>query len=93
MGLLWLAKADHLLRRIAKLRPHMVVELLNTEVVAKQEVDLLGTADFIQDNQDEKFAFQRTVSRLIEMQSDEYLQEGHRGGFKDDPKSDPINNK
>jgi predicted ATPase len=40
-------------------------------------VDLLGTAAAVQDNRDEKFAFERTVSRLNEMQSEEYLAHGH----------------
>ena len=59
-------------------------ELLNSALHAKQEVDLLGTADYIQDNRDEAFAFQRTVSRLNEMQTEEYLKEAHVGEDEDD---------
>ena len=37
--------------------------------------DLLGTATYVPVDKDEVFAFDRTVSRLIEMQSVEYLEE------------------
>eukprot|EP00039_Didymoeca_costata_P020171 m.340311 g.340311 ORF g.340311 m.340311 type:complete len:548 (+) comp19233_c0_seq1:205-1848(+) len=50
-------------------------ELLDKSVKGSQAVDLLGTADYIQDNQDEHFAFERTISRLNEMQSKEYLEQ------------------
>eukprot|EP00941_MAST-03F_sp_MAST-3F-sp1_P001968 g1968.t1 len=40
--------------------------------------DLLGTADYVPFQQDEAFAFDRTVSRLNEMQSVEYLLAAHR---------------
>ena len=55
--------------------PH---ELLDTSVQFKQEVDIIGTAAAVQDNQDEAFAFQRTVSRLTEMQNDEYLKQEYQ---------------
>ena len=58
----------------AEARPE---ELLNTEVMYSQEVDILGTIGGVQDNQDEAFAFERTVSRLTQMQSEEYLQQAH----------------
>ncbi len=40
--------------------------------VADKHGDLLGTADYVPVAKDEVFAFDRTVSRLIEMQSVEY---------------------
>eukprot|EP00040_Diaphanoeca_grandis_P029670 m.174177 g.174177 ORF g.174177 m.174177 type:complete len:569 (-) comp31756_c0_seq2:292-1998(-) len=55
-------------------------ELLDKTVeTAKQEVDILGTSAAVQDNQDEKFAFERTVSRLNEMQTEQYLLQSHLG--------------
>lgn len=40
--------------------------------------DLLGTAEYVPFQKDEAFAFDRTVSRLVEMQSVEYLTASHR---------------
>lgn len=40
--------------------------------------DLLGTADFVPQLKDEEFAFDRTISRLTEMQTTEYLVAGHQ---------------
>lgn len=54
-------------------------KLLDTSIVHVQEIDILGTTAGVQDNQDEAFAFERTVSRLTEMQTNEYLQEAHVG--------------
>lgn len=56
--------------------PHL---LLDTTKHRAQEVDILGTAAVIQDNRDEEFAFERTVSRLMEMQKEDYLTQGHDG--------------
>jgi predicted ATPase len=55
--------------------PHL---LLDTTQSGAQEVDLLGTADAVQKNHDEGFAFERTVSRLTEMQTEAYLTQGHK---------------
>lgn len=54
-------------------------KLLDDSVVHVQAVDILGTTAGVQDNQDEAFAFERTVSRLTEMQTNEYLQQAHVG--------------
>jgi protein AFG1 len=52
-------------------------ELLDSSHDHVQETDLLGTSANVQNNQDEAFAFARTVSRLTEMQTDSYLQQKH----------------
>ena len=51
-------------------------QLLIRDAVSSQEKnhgDLLGTSTFVVDKEDELFAFDRTVSRLMEMQSRPYL--------------------
>lgn len=67
-----------------------IVDLFQPDGVPRQIVedkhgDLLGTSDYVPAAKDEVFAFDRTVSRLIEMQSVEYKAQakkeldGHEG--------------
>ena len=52
---------------------HRVMSVFSAERVATEIFD----ASDVSSTRDETFAFDRVVSRLIEMQSEEYLQEQH----------------
>lgn len=59
----------------------------DTDKMEIQEVDILGDAKYVpsRSNLDEVFAWQRTLSRLHEMQSPEYLLQAHKKRLADGP--------
>ena len=72
---------EHQVKVIVLAESEPVSLLVTTDKSAdadKNHGDLLGDATYIQQTHDEVFAFDRTVSRLMEMQSNIYLRQAHK---------------